>query len=95
MIMDAYMNGLNTSEKESGQRKRQSSSASTIELMVYVDAALQNDANRNGFSPIDYVLGIINIVSDMMVVFALNYFFIIVCRWPDCIVTQLYSIKLS
>ena len=68
MIMDAYMNGLNASEKENGmnaQRKRQSLSASTIELMVYVDTTLQNDANQNGFSPIDYVLGIINIVSNI------------------------------
>ena len=70
MMMDAYMNGLDTSEKEnrilSAQRNPQSSSSSTIELMVYVDAELQNDANQNGFSPIDYVLGIINIVSSVM-----------------------------
>ena len=87
-MMDAYMNGLNTSEKESGQRKRQSSSASTIELMVYVDAALQNDANRNGFSPIDYVLGIINIVSNIALDINLKLS-VIPYRWPDYIVTQL------
>jgi len=88
MMMDAYMNGLNTSEKESRQRKRQSSSASTIELMVYVDAALQNDANRNGFSPIDYVLGIINIVSNIALDINLKLS-VIPYRWPDYIVTQL------
>ena len=88
MMMDAYMNGLNTSEKESGQRKRQSSSASTIELMVYVDAALQNDANRNGFSPIDYVLGIISIVSNIALDINLKLS-VIPYRWPDYIVTQL------
>ena len=63
------MNGLDKSKSEkdriSVQRKRQSSSSSTIELMVYVDAELQNDANQNGFSPINYVLGIINIVSSV------------------------------
>ena len=62
-MMDAYKNGLDTSEKEnriSAQRK-----SSTIELMVYVDAELQNEANQNGFSPIDHVLGIINIVSSV------------------------------
>ena len=66
-MMDAYMNGLDKSEKNriNVQRKRQSSSSSTIELMVYVDSGLQNDANQNGFSPIDYVLGIINIVSSI------------------------------
>ena len=68
-MMDAYMNGLDKSKSEkdriSVQRKRQSSSSSTIELMVYVDAELQNDANQNGFSPINYVLGIINIVSSV------------------------------
>ena len=64
MMMDGYMNGTNVSEEESGTRKkRQSSSATTIELMVYVDAGVQNDANQNGFSVIDYILGIINIVS--------------------------------
>ena len=64
MMMDGYMNGTNVSEEESGTRKkRQSSSTSTIELMVYVDAGVQNDANQNGFSVIDYILGIINIVS--------------------------------
>ena len=60
------MNGSNSSEEESSTRKkRQSSSTSTMELMVYVDADVQNDANQNGFSVIDYILGIINIVSDI------------------------------
>ena len=97
MMMDTHKNDINASVKESDTRKkRRSSSTTTIELMVYVDAAAQNDARQNGFSAVDYVLGIINIVSDMMVVvFALNHFFIIVYRWPDCIVIQLYSIKLS
>ena len=64
-MMDVYMNGTNASKEESAARKkRQSSSTSTIELMVYVDAGVQNDANQNGFSVIDYVLGIINIVSN-------------------------------
>ena len=63
MMMEAYMNGLDTSEKENGTNVHQSSSVSTIELMVYLDANFQNDANQNGFSPIDNVLGIINIVG--------------------------------
>ena len=62
-MMDAYMNGTN--EESNGQKKRQSSSTSTIELMVYVDAGVQNDANQNGFSVVDYILGIINIVSSV------------------------------
>ena len=60
------MSGLDTSEelnRMTAQRKRQSSSTSTIELMVYVDAGLQNDADKNGFSIIYYILGILNIVS--------------------------------
>ena len=57
------MNGTN--EESNGQKKRQSSSTSTIELMVYVDAGVQNDATQNGFSVVDYILGIINIVSSI------------------------------
>ena len=64
--MDTHINATNTSEEErNGQEKRQSSSTSTIELMVYVDAGVQNDANQNGFSVVDYILGIINIVSSV------------------------------
>ena len=64
--MDVYINDTNTSVEESNrQKKRQSSSTSTIELMVYVDAGVQNDATQNGFSIIDYILGIINIVSSI------------------------------
>ena len=60
------MNGIDKSEDKSGARKRrQSSSTSNIELMVYVDAEVQNDASQNGFSVIEYILGIINIVSDI------------------------------
>ena len=43
-----------------------SSSTSTIELMVYVDAGVQNDALQNGFSVVEYILGIINLVSSYM-----------------------------
>jgi len=68
MMMDTHINDIDASVKESdAQRKHRSSSTTTIELMVYVDAAVQNDARQNGFSAVDYVLGIINIVSDMMV----------------------------
>ena len=64
--MDTHINATNTSEGErNGQEKHQSSSTSTIELMVYVDAGVQNDANQNGFSVVDYILGIINIVSSV------------------------------
>ena len=64
--MDVYMNGFNGSVEESGARKkRQSSSTTTIELMVYVDAGVQNDASQNGFSVTEYILGIINTVSDI------------------------------
>ena len=68
IMMDGYMNGTNASDPEeegSGARKKRqsSSSTSTMELMVYVDAGVQNDARQNGFSVIDYILGIINIVS--------------------------------
>ena len=62
-MMDAYMHGTN--EESNGEKKRQSSSTSTIELMVYVDAGVQNDASQNGFSVVDYILGIINIVSSI------------------------------
>ena len=66
MMMDAYMNGIDVPEEDSSARKRrQTSSASNIELMVYVDAEVQNDASQNGFSVIEYILGIINIVSDI------------------------------
>ena len=62
--MDTHITGANTSEEESnGQKKRQSSSTSTIELMVYIDAGVQNDATQNGFSVVEYILGIINMVS--------------------------------
>ena len=63
MMMDAYMNGLHMSESNT-REKRQSSTTTTIELMVYVDAEVQNDATQNGFSVVEYILGIINIVSD-------------------------------
>ena len=60
------MNGIDVPEEDSSARKRrQTSSASNIELMVYVDAEVQNDASQNGFSVIEYILGIINIVSDI------------------------------
>ena len=70
------MNGSNPSEEESSARKkRQSSSTSTMELMVYVDTGVQNDANQHGFSVIDYILGIINIVSNTSISYhvTLNY----------------------
>ena len=64
--MDTHINSTNTSEEESnGQNKHQSSSTSTIELMVYVDAGVQNDVTKNGFSVVEYILGIINIVSSI------------------------------
>ena len=65
MMMDTHMNDI--VEESNARSKCQSSSTTTTELMVYVDAVVQNDAKQNGFSAIDYVLGIINIVSDMMV----------------------------
>ena len=64
--VDTHINSTNTSEEESnGQNKHQSSSTSTIELMVYVDAGVQNDATQNGFSVVDYIIGIINMVSSI------------------------------
>ena len=67
IMMDRYMSGTNASDPEeegSGAwKKHQSSSTSTMELMVYVDVGLQNDARQNGFSVIDYILRIINIMS--------------------------------
>ena len=64
--MDTRINSTNTSEEESnGQKKHQSSLTSTIELMVYVDAGVQNDATKNGFSVVEYILGIINMVSSI------------------------------
>ena len=64
-MMDENIDDLDASEEDSnGRKKRQSSSStSTIELMVYVDAGVQNDALQNGFSIVEYILGIINIVS--------------------------------
>lgn len=70
MVMDSYMNGVNTSEEEgSNARKRRqaSSTTSTIELMVYVDAGVQNDARQNGFDVTEYILGLINIVSGTVI----------------------------
>ena len=66
--MDENIGDLDASEEDSnGREKRQSSSStSTIELMVYVDAGVQNDALQNGFSVVEYILGIINIVSSYM-----------------------------
>ena len=64
MMLDENISDLDASEEQSnGRKKRQSSSTSTIELMVYVDAGVQNDASQNGFSVVEYILGIINIVS--------------------------------
>ena len=62
MIMDGYMNA----SEEGFRKKRQSSSTSNIELMVYVDAGVQNDVTQNGFSVIEYIVGIINIVGDYL-----------------------------
>ena len=63
-MLDENISDLDASEEQSnGRKKRQSSSTSTIELMVYVDAGVQNDASQNGFSIVEYILGIINIVS--------------------------------
>ena len=62
------MDDIDASAEESGARKkRQASSNPTIELMVYVDAGVQNDARQNGFSVTEYILGIINIVSDFAI----------------------------
>ena len=73
MMMDVYMNGLIASEEENSARnKRQSSSTNTMELMVYIDAEVQNDASQNGFSVIEYILGIINMVSDIAIFFFNN-----------------------
>ena len=63
MMMDTYINGITTSKDKRDARKKRQSSNNTIELMVYVDAGVQNDTTENGFSVVDYVLGIINIVS--------------------------------
>ena len=90
-MMDAYMNGTN--EESNGQKKRQSSSTSTIELMVYVDAGVQNDATQNGFSVVDYILGIINIVSNVdTYIIMINW--VTLCRWLDCTEIQLCNIRL-
>ena len=95
MVMDEYMSGLNVSGKEgSAQKEHQSLTVPTIELMVYVDAGVQNDAKKNGFSVVDYILGIINIVSDVTTLFDVPPFLLLLCRWPACIVNQLCSIKL-
>ena len=67
-MMDAYMDGTDVSEEKNNARnKRKSSSTSTIELMVYVDAGVQKDATQNGFSVTEYILGIINIVGDVAI----------------------------
>ena len=67
-MMDTYMNGTDvTVEKNNTRNKRRSSSTSTIELMVYVDAGVQKDATQNGFSVIEYIFGIINIVGDVTI----------------------------
>lgn len=97
--MDTYINGANTSEEESsGQKKRLSSSTSTIELMVYVDAGVQNDATQNGFSVVEYILGIINMVGGSDNLLYSSSFnitsFLLLCRWPVYIEIQLYNIKL-
>jgi len=72
MMMDVYMNGVNASKNESSARKKRQSSTSAIELMVYVDNGVRNDANQAGFSVVDYILGIINIVSDTASDIAIN-----------------------
>ena len=68
VMMDENIGDLDASQEDSnGRKKRQSSSSTnTIELMVYVDAGVQNDALQNGFSVVEYILGIINIVSSYM-----------------------------
>jgi len=63
MMMDTYMNGITTSKYKSDAQKKRQSSNNTIELMVYFDAGVQNDTTQNGFSVVDCVLGMINIVS--------------------------------
>ena len=68
VMMDENIGDLDASQEDSnGRKKRQSSSSTnTIELMVYVDAGVQNEAFQNGFSVVEYILGIINIVSSYM-----------------------------
>ena len=70
MVMDAYMNGVSGSggDQNSERKKRQSSLISNIELMVFVDAGVRNEANQNGFDIIDYILGLINIVSGITII---------------------------
>ena len=98
VMMSADMNDVGgLVEETSGAQKkskRQTSSTPTIELMVYVDAEVQSDARENGFSVTEYILGIINIVSDCgtFILHFLNS--LLLYRWRDCIVILLCRIKL-
>ena len=47
---------------EGHSHKRRQASGSHLEIMVYVDQGVENDANQNGFNVTDYILSIINIV---------------------------------
>ena len=74
-MMDAYVDELDASKKKSSTQTKRQSSINTIELMVYVDAVLQSDPTQNGFSVVEYVLGIINLVSGInFIVSILNHF---------------------
>ncbi|XP_065917760.1 A disintegrin and metalloproteinase with thrombospondin motifs 4-like [Dysidea avara] len=50
---------------EGHSHKRRQASGSHLEIMVYVDQGVENDANQNGFNVTDYILSIINIMSSM------------------------------
>ena len=99
VMMSADMNDVGGLVEETSdaqkKSKRQTSSTPTIELMVYVDAEVQSDARENGFSVTEYILGIINIVSDCGT-FILHFLIPCYCmhRWRDCIVILLCRIKL-
>ena len=52
--------GKNTGE--SSRKRRQTSSTSHMEIMVYIDEGVERDAMANNFNVTDYILAIINIV---------------------------------
>ena len=55
------MNEGNNTE-ESSRKRRQTSSTSHMEVMVYIDEGVESGAMANNFDVYDYILAIINIV---------------------------------
>ena len=73
--MEKFINKM----ERSSHKRRQASSGSHLEIMVYADQGVENNANQNGFNTSDYILSIINIVRFTQHVVIFTAFNVFIC----------------